>query len=120
LLGAAALIAGALLLVGQSAAATQASYQIASLKQEQARLSATHDQMQAQLAQDQAANRVALAAQELGMTHPSRWQYVNGSHSPIALRTGAPDSSHPGVFHGVLAALSAVIGQPVDPSSPVR
>ena len=119
-LGAATLIAGALLLVGQSALATQASYQIATLKQEQARLSATHDQLQAQLAQDQAANRVAIAAQQLGMTHPSRWQYLNGTRSPIALRTDAPASGRQGVFNGVLAALSAVIGQPADARSPVR
>jgi hypothetical protein len=120
LVGAATLIAGALLLVAQSAAATQASYQIASLKQEQSRLLATHDQLQAQLAQDQAANRVALAAQQLGMTHPSRWQYVNGAHSPIALRSTVPNTGHSGVFNGVLAALSAVIGEPADPTNPVR
>src|SRR5205823_5964198 len=40
LVGAVSLIAAALLLVAQSAAATQASYQIATLKPEQARLSA--------------------------------------------------------------------------------
>src|SRR5438270_811924 len=45
LVGAVVLIAAALLLVAQSAAATQASYQIATLKQEQARPSARHDDM---------------------------------------------------------------------------
>jgi hypothetical protein len=63
---------------------------------------------------------VALAAQQLGMTHPSRWQYLNGAHSPIALRSSAPNTGHSGVFNGVLAALSAVIGEPADPTNPVR
>jgi hypothetical protein len=119
LVGAATLVTGALLLVAQSAAATQASYQIASLKQEQARLIGAHDQLQAQLAQDQAANRVALDAQQLGMTHPSRWQYVGGARSPIALRTDPPNAGRTGVFSGVLALLSAVVGRPAD-SNPVR
>src|SRR5256886_1303922 len=57
LVGAVSLIAAALLLVAQSAAATQASYQIATLKQEQAHLNAEHDQLLAQLAGDRAANR---------------------------------------------------------------
>src|ERR1700736_3411725 len=83
LVGAVSLIAAALLLVAQSAAATQASYQIATLKQEQARLSGEHDQLLAQLAGDRAANRVATAAQQLGLSHPSRWQYVHGTGSPV-------------------------------------
>ena len=120
LIGAATLVAGALLLVAQSAAATQASYQIATLKQEQARLAASHDQLQSQLARDQAANRVAIAPQQLGMAHPSRWQYVNGAPSPIALRPGPVDGGRPGVFNGVVAVLSAVIGRPADPASPTR
>jgi len=62
------LIAAAVLLVAQSAAATQASYQITTLKQEQARLSAEHDQLRAQLAADRAANRVATAAVQLGLS----------------------------------------------------
>jgi transposase len=117
LVGAAALVTGALLLVAQSAAATQASYQIATLKQEQARLTATHDQLQSQLAADQAANRVATAAQQLGMTHPSRWQYIHGAGSPIALGPGPSESGRAGVVSGVLAVLGAVIGRPTDSSS---
>ena len=117
LVGAVTLVTGALLLVAQSAAATQASYQIATLKQEQARLTATHDQLQSQLAADQAANRVATAAQELGMTHPSRWQYLHGAGSPIALVPGPADSGRAGVVNGVLAVLGAVIGRPTDSSS---
>ncbi len=120
LVGAATMITGALLLVAQSAAATQASYQIATLKQEQAKLAAAHDQLQSQLAADQAANRVAIAAQQLGMAHPSRWQYVHGAGSPIALRQAPQDGGRPGVVNGVLAVLGAVTGRPVDPSNPTR
>ena len=120
LVGAVSLIAAALLLVAQSAAATQASYQIASLKQEQARLSAEHDQLQAQLAGDRAANRVATAAQQLGLSHPGRWQYVQGADSPIALgpRPAAPGRT--GVWDGVMAVIGAITGRPLAANSTSR
>ncbi|HET9849041.1 MAG TPA: hypothetical protein VFR68_10850 [Candidatus Dormibacteraeota bacterium] len=107
-------MAAALLLVAQSAAATQASYQIATLKQEQARLTAEHDQLQAQLADDRAANRVAIAAQQLGMSHPGRWQYVKGVDSPIALGPIPARQGRPGVWDHVLAVLDTVTGRPLN------
>ena len=113
LLGAIALVAAALLLVAQSAAATQASYQIANLKQEQARLSAEHDQLQAQLAGDRAANRVAIAAQQLGFTHPGRWQFVPAMDSPIALAPVPTTAGQPGIWNHVLAVLGAITGRPL-------
>jgi hypothetical protein len=117
LVGAISLIAAALLLVAQSAAATQASYQIATLKQEQARLSAEHDQLMAQLAGDRAANRVATAAQELGLSHPSRWQYVHGTDSPIALGPVPANQGRPAVWDGFLAVLGAITGRPLQAST---
>src|SRR2546422_10705824 len=119
LVAAVTLIAAALLLVAQSAAATQASYQIATLKQEQARLSAEHHPLLAQLAGDRAANRVATAAQQLGLSHPSRWQYVHATGSPIALGPRPSNQGRPGVWDGVLAVLSAVTGRPLN-SEPAR
>jgi hypothetical protein len=114
LVGAVSLIAAALLLVAQSAAATQASYQIATLKQEQARLGAEHDQLLAQLAGDRAANRVATAAAQLGLSHPSRWQYVHATGAPIALGPRPANTAHTGVLDGVMAVLSAVAGRPLN------
>ena len=114
LVGAVSLIAAALLLVAQSAAATQASYQIATLKQEQARLSAEHDQLLAQLAGDRAANRVATAAQQLGLTHPSRWQYIHATGAPIAFGPRPANPGRSGVWDGVLAVLGAVTGRPLN------
>jgi multidrug resistance efflux pump len=97
-------------LVAQSAAATQASYQISTLKQEQARLTAEADQLQAQLAQAQAANRVAAAADSLGMTHPGRWQYLNAAPgSPIALAPAKTDTATGSLLKGVLAAIGTAI-----------
>ncbi|TMC43434.1 MAG: hypothetical protein E6J25_05800 [Chloroflexi bacterium] len=119
LVGAVSLIAAALLLVAQSAAATQASYQIATLKQEQARLNGEHDQLLAQLAGDRAANRVATAAQQLGLSHPSRWQYVHAAGAPIALGPHPANQGRVGVWDGVLAVLGAVIGRPLN-SEPAR
>ncbi len=118
--GAVSLITGALLLVAQSAVATQASYQIAGLKQEQARLAATHDQLQSQLAQNQAANRVATAAQELGMAHPARWEYLRAAGSPIALAPPRPSDARTAVWSGVLAVLSAVTGRTLDTTNSPR
>jgi len=120
LVGAVSLIAAALLLVAQSAAATQASYQIATLKQEQARLSGERDQLQAQLAGDRAANRVALAAQQLGLSHPGRWQYVHAAGSPIALGPRPTTSERTGVWDGVMAVIGAITGRPLAASSTSR
>lgn len=106
-------MAAALLLVAQSAAATQASYQIATLKQEQARLAAEHDQLQAQLAADRAANRVAIAAQQLGLSHPNRWQYVPAMGSPIALGPVPANQGRSNVWDRVLAVVNAVTGRPL-------
>jgi len=62
---------------------------------------------------DRAANRVATAAQQLGLSHPSRWQYVHGTGSPIALGPRPANSGRRGVWDGVLAVLGAVIGRPL-------
>ena len=113
LVGAISLVAAALLLVAQSAAATQASYQIATLKQEQARLAAEHDQLQAQLAADRAANRVAIAAQQLGLSHPNRWQYLPAVDSPIALGPVPANPGRSNVWDRVLAVVNAVTGRPL-------
>jgi len=83
------------------------------LKQEQARLSAEHDQLLAQLAGDRAANRVATAAQQLGLSHPSRWQYLHATGSPIALGPRPSDSGHPPILDGVMAVLGAITGRPL-------
>ena len=120
LVGAIALIAAALLLVAQSAAATQASYQIATLKQEQARLTAEHDQLMAQLAGDRAANRVAIAAQQLGLSHPNKWQYVHAADSPIALGPVPTNRGPAPVWDGFLAVLAAITGRPLEASTSSR
>ena len=120
LVAAVSLIAAALLLVAQSAAATQASYQIATLKQEQAHLTAEHDQLLAQLAGDRAANRVATAAQQLGLSHPGRWQYLHATGSPIALGPHASDSGHPPMWDGVMAVVGAITGRPLEANSTSR
>ena len=114
LVGALSLVAAALLLVAQSAAATQASYQITTLKQERARLSAEHDQLQSQIAADRAANRVATAAQQLGMSHPGRWQYAIGADSPIALGPMPAKQGRPGAWERVLAVVDTVTGRPLN------
>jgi hypothetical protein len=110
-------LGAALVLVAQSAAATQQSYQISALKQEQVRLLAERDDLQARLAQARAANRVNAAALALGLNRPSRWQYVHGTQSPIALLP-RPTLARGGVWTGVLAILSGVLGRPLDVATP--
>lgn len=103
------MMSAALLLVAQSAAATQASYQISALKDRQQRLVAEQDQLQSQLAQAQAPSRVASVASTLGMGQPARWQYLPGSASPIALAPTSPSSGHDSVLTGVLAVISTLV-----------
>ena len=113
-MGAIVLIGAALLLVAQSAAATQASYQIGALKDRQARLLAEQDQLQSQLAQVRAPSRVATAAQTLGMGQPARWQYVPGAASPIALAPRRPAERPGGLLAGVLAVVGTLVGRSTD------
>lgn len=108
------LLGAALLLVAQSAAATQASYQISALQQEQARLSSEGDQLRFQLAQARAAKQVDSAAQALGLNRPPRLQYLAESRSPIALAPRVPDANRGSVWRGVVAILSGIAGAPLD------
>ena len=108
------LISAALLLVAQSAAATQASYQIGALKDRQARLLAEQDQLQSELAQVRAPSRVAAVAQTLGMGQPARWQYVPGARSPIALAPQRPAEQPGGLLAGVLAVVGTLVGRAAD------
>ena len=111
-LAAAAVVTAALLLVGQSAMATQASYQITALTREQAGLLAERDQLQAELAQARAAYRVEGGAEALGMARPSRWAYLRQADSPIALGPHAPE--HSDLLSTVFSAVGAAMGTPVE------
>ncbi len=108
------LLSAALLLVAQSAMATQASYQITALAQEQARLIAEGDQLRFQLAQARAAKRVGAAAQTMGLNRPAHLQYLAESSSPIALGPKIPETTHGSVWTGVVATLSGIAGRPLD------
>jgi cell division protein FtsL len=114
-MGAVILVFGALTVVAESAAATQASYQITALKQEQAQLQATSEQLQTELAQATAANRVDAAARLLGMTHPSHWQYLSMASSPIALGPHSAQEGRPAslLLNQLVAVVREVIGRPV-------
>jgi cell division protein FtsL len=117
-LAAVAVALAALVLVAQSAAATQASYQIAALKQEQAQLLAEQDQLQAQLAEAQAPARVAEAAQSLGLGQPAHWQYLPASGSPIALAPPTSAAAKSAAVRGVLAVLATLLGAPTAVQNP--
>jgi cell division protein FtsL len=117
-LAAVAVALAAFVLVAQSAAATQASYQITALKQEQAQLQAEQDQLQAQLAEAQAPARVAEAAQSLGLGQPAHWKYLPATGSPIALAPPAPAAGKSAAMRGVLAVLATLLGAPTAVQNP--
>lgn len=110
-MGAVVLVAAALLLVAQSAVATQASYQINTLKDQQTRLLAEQQQLRSQLALVQSPSHVAAMAQSMGLGQPARWQYLTGASSPIALAPRQPVESR-GLLGGVLAVVGTLVGRP--------
>jgi len=114
-----ALIAVALLLVGQSAVATQSSYQITALQQEQGRLTAEGQQLQVQLAQARAPKQVLGTAAAKGFVVPRCCNYLAQTQSPIALVSRAPET-RPSLWTGVVAALTSIAGRPIDAEATTR
>jgi hypothetical protein len=103
----------ALAYVAETAAATQASYQISSLKQRQSELLAQQQQTRFQISLATSAGQIDGDAAKLGMIRSSQWQYLPGSSSPVALArpdtqtTASPNRSW-------LDQLALVLGRPTE------
>jgi outer membrane murein-binding lipoprotein Lpp len=76
--------------VAETAAATQASYQIGTLKARQAQLQAQQQQIRYQISVATSAGKIDGDASGLGMVRSSQWQYLPGSSSPVALARPTP------------------------------
>jgi hypothetical protein len=103
----------ALAYVAETAAATQASYQIANLKQHQSLLQAQQQQTRFQISLATSAGQIDGDAARLGMVRSSQWQYLPGSSSPVALaKPDAPTNAGPS--RSWLDQLALVLGRPTE------
>ena len=99
--------------VAETAAATQASYQISNLKQRQAALLAQQQQTRFQISLATSAGQIDGDATKLGMVRSSQWQYLPGSSSPVALAKPDPQTTtNPN--RSWLDQLALVLGRPTE------
>jgi hypothetical protein len=99
--------------VSETAAATQASYQIGNLKLKQARLEAQQQQIRYQISLATSAGKIDGDASRLGMVRSSQWQYLPGSSSPVALAKPAPQPAG-NANRSWLEQLALVLGRPTE------
>jgi sensor histidine kinase regulating citrate/malate metabolism len=107
----AAIGALALAYVGETAMATQSSYQIGGLKAQQAQLLAQQQQIRYQISLQTSAGRLDGQAGAMGMVRASNWQYVQGGDSRLALLHTEPDAAGKQP-RSLLDEVAAALGQP--------
>ena len=99
--------------VAETAAATQASYQISNLKHRQAELVAEQQRTRFQISLATSAGQIDGDAAKLGMVRSNQWQYLPGSSSPVALAKPDPQTNaNPG--RSWLDQLALVLGRPTE------
>jgi hypothetical protein len=99
--------------VAETAAATQASYQIATLKQQQSEIRAQQQQIRYQISLSTSAGQIDGDAVRLGMVRSSQWQYLPGSTSPVAL--AKPETpSNGNANKSWLDQLALAVGRPTE------
>ena len=99
--------------VSQSAHATQATYQVGSLSEQNQQLSAQDAQLGDDLARLESAERIVAAAQRLGMRPATHWSYVDAQLKqvvtvPSTALTSGPASADP--LEQLIAAVGGVFG----------
>lgn len=99
--------------VAETAAATQASYQIATLKQQQADMLGQQQQIRYQISLATSAGQIDGDAAKLGMLRASQWQYLPGSTSPVALAKPDPQTN-PNANRSWLDQLALALGRPTE------
>jgi hypothetical protein len=102
----------ALAYVSESASATEASYRIAALKAQQAKLIAEQQQIRYQISLSSSAGQVDGRAAALGMVRAPHWQYLPSTASPLALAPAAVEPARPRM--GWIDELAAVLGRPTE------
>lgn len=99
--------------VAETAAATQASYQIATLKQQQSDLHVQQQQSRYQISLATSAGQIDGDAAKLGMVRSNQWQYLPGSTSPVALAKPDPQSNG-NATRSWLDQLALALGRPTE------
>ena len=103
----------ALAYVAETAAATQASYEISNLKQRQAALQAQQQQTRFQISLATSAGQIDGDAARLGMIRSNQWQYLPNASSPVALARPDPQTNaNPN--RSWLDQLALVLGRPTE------
>ncbi|HEV3232410.1 MAG TPA: hypothetical protein VG245_09165 [Candidatus Dormibacteraeota bacterium] len=102
----------ALTYVSETAAATQASYRIGSLKAEQQRLLASQEQIRYQISLASSAGRLDADAQKVGLVVTPATRYLSGAQSPVALARREP--AGPSGPRSILDTLAVALGRPAD------
>jgi len=106
-----AVVALALAYVGETAAATQSSYQISGLKAQQAALLAQQQQIRYQISLQTSAGRLDGEANVMGMVRPTAWKYVAAGSARVALLHTEPDST-PAETRSLFDSVAAALGEP--------
>ncbi len=99
--------------VAETAAATQASYQIGALKLKQAHLQAEQQQIRYQISLATSAGKIDGDAARVGLVRSSQWQYLPGSSSPVALARPAPQTTG-STDRSWLEQLALAFGRPTE------
>lgn len=104
--------------VAETAAATQASYQIGNLKLQQADLQAQQQQIRYQISLATSAGQIDGDAAKMGMVRSSQWQYLAGSTSPVAL--AGPPTVVNSANKSWLEQLALALGRPTEAQAKAR
>lgn len=99
--------------VAETAASTQASYQIGTLKQQQSDMLGQQQQIRYQISLATSAGQIDGDAAKLGMVRSSQWQYLPGSTSPVALAKPDPQSNG-NANRSWLDQLALALGRPTE------
>lgn len=103
----------ALAYVFETAAATQASYQITSLKVEQRRLLAEQEQVRYEISLASSAGRLDADARRIGLIQSPNRVYVASAGNPIALARTEPGLEK-APARGFLDQLAVALGRPTE------
>jgi hypothetical protein len=99
--------------VAETAQATQSSYQIGQLKDQQAGLLAQQRQIRMDISRASSAVSFDGDAGKLGLVRSSQWQYLSGSQSPVALARPEPAAPAP-TNPSFLDRLAVALGRPTE------
>lgn len=99
--------------VAMTAQATQASYRIGQLKEQQNQLLSAQRQIRYDIASHSSAVQWDSDAARLGLSRSSQWSYISGSQSPVALARPEPSAPAP-TNSSFFDRLAIALGRPTE------